>query len=665
MIQRKILWEQIIHKGDVKGITQDEYRLLKQEVFNGAQHLSLLTINLSRHLHIDHIPDFGSGMRWNHRDIHLTTNRMNAAKMILCVLAHYHATLSHSPCLPDLLCLFLIFYPELTVFNMIQQLIRRSQHEHSYYITLSGREYLKWLKTFARLVEQHIPALYTLMQERLKIDVSKLFHLWLSRFFVNLFPFRTIFRIVDCYLQEGNKVLFRVGLGILKLHEKELKKCTTAKEFLTTLHTFMSQQLPDPLLKISFGLYLSRTHLEKIAADLSTTSSTHPLPTAHNPLFHLPRFQEEQSEMMSILECYAIWKWLPPGQKIQDPKLLYCASKQGYSLDTLWQSSLSLHSNGVTQESQPLFLLFRSQDSVIGMFLPQGLPVKKTSLPQAISYLSFLFQVKPSDHVYKTEMARWEEEQKRKEMQRQHPTNVNISRSGSRSGRKEMHIDTTRDVGKDPVVSPQTIVLSPTTATLFPPHPTLPSATHTLNPSSLLPPHLHPPPALSAFGGVQQSSTSMYVDRREEGGDKEALAHLFDRLQVKNTGGAAVQMQQRHADATTQPPSSVAMTTPSVISPPSSSPSSTLSPSSTDAHPGLSRSITLDVLSTVLDDSTHQRTASGHTLLVPSAQKHESGEQQQQQHSSSSSIHNGMVLDGTKGQALLLFSDEGFGLVET
>ena len=39
---------------------------------------------------------------------------------------------------------------------------------------------------------------------------------------LTLSPLQTVLRILDCFLLEGSKVLFRMSLGILKINEKRI-----------------------------------------------------------------------------------------------------------------------------------------------------------------------------------------------------------------------------------------------------------------------------------------------------------------------------------------------------------------------------------------------------------------------------------------------------------
>lgn len=47
---------------------------------------------------------------------------------------------------------------------------------------------------------------------------------WIMTVFTSNLPMQCIVRIWDCIFSEGNKIIYRIYLGIIKLHKRELKK---------------------------------------------------------------------------------------------------------------------------------------------------------------------------------------------------------------------------------------------------------------------------------------------------------------------------------------------------------------------------------------------------------------------------------------------------------
>jgi len=71
-----------------------------------------------------------------------------------------------------------------------------------------------------------------------------------STIFFSIF-FQFFFSIFDCFLNEGNKILYRIGLGILSTCKQQLTKAQTAEEFFAVY-----------FFTIIFTLYLSLTNYQ-------------------------------------------------------------------------------------------------------------------------------------------------------------------------------------------------------------------------------------------------------------------------------------------------------------------------------------------------------------------------------------------------------------------
>ncbi|XP_064395380.1 uncharacterized protein LOC135342564 isoform X2 [Halichondria panicea] len=75
------------------------------------------------------------------------------------------------------------------------------------------------------LVATQLPLLSHHLQ-RYSIDVTLVTFNWFLTLFVDALPTETVLRILDCFLLEGTKVLFRMSLGILKINEKKILSLT-------------------------------------------------------------------------------------------------------------------------------------------------------------------------------------------------------------------------------------------------------------------------------------------------------------------------------------------------------------------------------------------------------------------------------------------------------
>lgn len=89
-------------------------------------------------------------------------------------------------------------------------------------------------KVLEILIRERLPKLYSHFTKH-DIDISCFTTSWLLRLFVNVFPMETTLRVWDCFLFEGSKILFRVALAYLKLHEEQLRQCTDSGAVMTFL----------------------------------------------------------------------------------------------------------------------------------------------------------------------------------------------------------------------------------------------------------------------------------------------------------------------------------------------------------------------------------------------------------------------------------------------
>ena len=66
---------------------------------------------------------------------------------------------------------------------------------------------------------------YEIQRSRLakQLELDTCFLDWLKWIFIGL-PFNHLVRIIDCYLIEGSKLLFRIGIAILILFKRHLEK---------------------------------------------------------------------------------------------------------------------------------------------------------------------------------------------------------------------------------------------------------------------------------------------------------------------------------------------------------------------------------------------------------------------------------------------------------
>uniref|UniRef100_A0A183DF48 Rab-GAP TBC domain-containing protein n=1 Tax=Gongylonema pulchrum TaxID=637853 RepID=A0A183DF48_9BILA len=108
-------------------------------------------------------------------------------------------------------------------------------------------------KVLRDLVCEKLPKLSSHLR-KFEIDLSAFTLSWFLTCFVDIFPHTIYLNTFDVFLYEGNKVLFRFALAVLKLAEASVLECKTIGAVHASLSK-VAQQVPDfkTLAQIAFN----------------------------------------------------------------------------------------------------------------------------------------------------------------------------------------------------------------------------------------------------------------------------------------------------------------------------------------------------------------------------------------------------------------------------
>ena len=81
--------------------------------------------------------------------------------------------------------------------------------------------------------------------------------------FTNVLPYDKVIRIMDCYLNEGNKIIHRISLGILALKQEALINCKGTADVMDVIKSITSNINIDILFKVAFGFSISKKQILK------------------------------------------------------------------------------------------------------------------------------------------------------------------------------------------------------------------------------------------------------------------------------------------------------------------------------------------------------------------------------------------------------------------
>lgn len=95
-------------------------------------------------------------------------------------------------------------------------------------------------RVFESLVEKTMPILWEHLQ-KYDIQLSVVSLPWFLSLYINSMPLIFAFRVLDVFFLEGPKVLFQIGLAILRINGEELLDATDDGTFISVLKTYFAR----------------------------------------------------------------------------------------------------------------------------------------------------------------------------------------------------------------------------------------------------------------------------------------------------------------------------------------------------------------------------------------------------------------------------------------
>jgi len=146
----------------------------------------------------------------------------------------------------------------------------------------------QYLFQFERLVKEQLPKLGTHFDQEM-INPSMYASQWFITVFSYSFPFPLALRIWDVFLYEGVKIVFKVGLALLKYCQDDLVKLPFEK-LVHALRNFPEDALnPDTLLPLAYSIKVTK-RLEDLKLEYSRMNE---------PQSQSPKASNEEQQQLS------------------------------------------------------------------------------------------------------------------------------------------------------------------------------------------------------------------------------------------------------------------------------------------------------------------------------------------------------------------------------
>jgi len=275
--------------------------------------------------YIFRVPTFGGVFRTE--DHYLSEDGSEAAKRVLCTLAMENPTIEYLPVIPDLVCILLHFMEESNAY-VVANLMLNERNPNRYYFMATKKGITLFLYTFDDLLNKHAQKIYAHMKA-LSISSHHFADEWFLRLFVSTFPFQTVLRIFDAFINEGSKVLYRVALAFMKLNKDALLRCSSTNGFLDTLKECASLCTnPDELMKKAFSLRMRWKDVQQYNKKNTPKLASVIEPSC--PVYYRPKVSTS-SAIIKDEQFEVLWSWLPHKFVITDPSPLFSSKTDGFS----------------------------------------------------------------------------------------------------------------------------------------------------------------------------------------------------------------------------------------------------------------------------------------------------------------------------------------------
>ncbi|NXA90479.1 TBC24 protein, partial [Melanocharis versteri] len=331
----------------------------------------------------------------------LNPHGVTALKKILICVGTLFPDITHSPLLPAVAALLLHYSEdEAQCFESVARLIA-SNAPHAAYIDQSFLAHQASCMTFGDLANKHCPAAHKLIASAAE-NVLEVYSEWLSWLFPGL-PFGYAVRVLDVFLLEGQKVLYRIALALLKqfrisVTPAGLQGSDIKADLQAFVRNIAEHVTADKLLERAFGIRLfSRKEIWLLQmANRKALMERGITVVQRRPSFHLAvDMQNFSSSTVTAQEMRLIWSWIPERFSLFPPLLLFSTSEDGCSLQRFYTCC---------EGYEPTVLLIKTTEGeVCGAFLSSDWSERKKSGATSGFFGTgecFVFTVRPEAERY-------------------------------------------------------------------------------------------------------------------------------------------------------------------------------------------------------------------------------------------------------------------------
>ncbi|XP_040003386.1 TBC1 domain family member 24-like [Xiphias gladius] len=330
---------------------------------------------------------------------------LNSVKKILLCLSNYFPDMNFCPILPALVSLILHFsQDEAECFHSVSRLICYND-PNKRYIDQTFLTYRASCMTFGDLANRCCRGIRKLIASSHQ-NLFEFYSDWIMWIFADL-PFTYAIKVLDVYLLEGYKVLYRVALTLLSLYKASVSsRVADVEDFRTDMKRFV-QNVPrhctaEKLLEGAFMIPMATRRELNLLFNANKDSLMQKGVSTHQKRQSVETvdFTSFSSSVVTGTEMRVVWAWIPERFALFSPIKLFSTAEHGRSL-------ASFYSN--VEGHEPVVLMIKTaHEEVFGAFLSTDITERRKHGSEGLTYFGtgecFVFTLRPSMERYQQAM---------------------------------------------------------------------------------------------------------------------------------------------------------------------------------------------------------------------------------------------------------------------
>ncbi|XP_034544220.1 TBC1 domain family member 24-like [Notolabrus celidotus] len=330
---------------------------------------------------------------------------LNSVKKILLCLGKYFPAMNFCPILPELVSLLLHFsQDEAECFHSVSRLICYKD-PNKRYIDQTFLTYRASCMTFGDLANKCCRGIRKLIASSHQ-NLFEFYSDWIMWIFADL-PFTYAIRVLDVYLLEGYKVLYRSALALLGLYKVSVSsRVADVEDFRTDMKRFVQNIArhctAEKLLEMGFMIPMATRRELNLLFNANKDSLMQKGVSIHQKRQSVETvdFNNITSNVVTATEMRVVWAWIPERFALFSPIRLFSTAEQKRSLASFYS-----HVEG----HEPAVLIIKTVDEeVFGAFLSTDMIERRKHDSVGLTYFGtgecFVFTLRPSMERYQQAM---------------------------------------------------------------------------------------------------------------------------------------------------------------------------------------------------------------------------------------------------------------------